>query len=152
MRRLNATTFGGAAFLLFWLGLWAYAARNPMSGQGGPVSYDPMFFPLLLIWLGCLLSLIVLAMGLFKPPAPADADQSWRPAGAAILIIGAYLLLLKPLGFVIASIAMVALLALVLGYRRPLVLALVAVGTTAVVWVLFTQGLRAPLPTWPEGF
>lgn len=152
MQRLNATTLSGGFFLLFWVGLWTYADQLTVNGRGGPISYDPLFFPMLLIQAGAVLSLVVLVTGLMKPQPAFRGSFFGRKIAAAMLIVGAYLLLLKPVGFLLSSVAMILALGSLLGFRRPVVLALVAVGGTALVWVLFTQGLKAPLPTWPEGF
>ncbi len=65
------------------------------------------------------------------------------------LILGAYALLLEPLGFVVSSALMAGALTLYLGNRNIFILFLVIVGIPLAIFFIFTRALRVSLP---EGF
>jgi len=90
----------------------------------------------------------------FLAPAEGTPDEGAHPASAlrAASAMGAtvaYILLLVPLGYLLATPIFVAMALVVMKERRPLV-----VGTTAILWticsyVIFAQFLSVRLPLGP---
>ena len=159
MRRLlSPTSLAALAFLMFWGIMAFWAARSPLAGQATDLAYDALFYPGLLILIGSALAVAVLVIGiltksdgegLVNTRNAAESGQSGVEAVHAAGLATAFVLLLEPLGFFLTSALFVVAFSFVFGFRRlPVVLAL-AVGTSLAVWLLFTQGLRAPLPEWP---
>lgn len=62
------------------------------------------------------------------------------------LVAGIYALLFKTIGFPLLSAVTLAVLLLVFGERRPAVIALLSVLTSAAVYLTFVYALRIPLP------
>lgn len=154
MHRLTFTSAVAAGFVTLWVALWVYTSQSPLAGRGGEVSYDPLFYPDLLIKLGCALSALLLIREVFHPGAVEQgvARQHFGRVAGAVLLVAAYLLMMKPLGFLISSTLFFATFGLALGFRRYSLLAGAAVVISWIVWAVFTQLLRAPLPAWPTGF
>ena len=143
----NATVVSGILFLVFWSALLVYTQLSPLAERSGPISYDPLFYPRLLILGGLAISLVVILSGLGTRQQPVELSLRVL---ASMAIVGAYLLLLKPLGFVLTSVALIVTLATYSGYRKPAALIAVALLVTAVTWFIFTEFLKAPLPAWPR--
>lgn len=144
---VNVSTISGACFLVFWIGMYIYAAQSPFAGREGPISYDPLFYPNLLILGGFLLSLIVLIKGLRTKEI--TSKPGFRAFGV-MATAGLYLLLLKQAGFMISSFVLIVVLATFSGYRKPFPLLASAAALTIVTWLVFTQLLQAPLPAFPR--
>ena len=88
--------------------------------------------------------------------APASsAEAGARPAGRVVwvfLILGLYVVALRPLGFGVATALFLAALFHYLGrYPLPVVLAAAGVAAT-VVTAVFRRALSLPLPVGPWGF
>jgi len=62
------------------------------------------------------------------------------------LILGAYALLLEPLGFVLSSALMAGALTLYLGNRNIFILFLVIIGIPLAIFFIFTRALHVSLP------
>jgi putative tricarboxylic transport membrane protein len=62
------------------------------------------------------------------------------------LILGAYALLLEPLGFVLSSALIAGALTLYLGNRNIFILFLVIIGIPLAIFFIFTRALRVSLP------
>ena len=154
MARLNASSIAGAILLVFWLVMFAAARLSPFAGKEVELAYDALLYPSLLIWLGLALSATLLAVGLLHaPPAPAPGDSPQdRKALLAMGSAIAYLALLIPLGFLIDTLLFMVIFAAAFGYRRWHVLIPVSLATTGAIWLLFNEGLKAPLPGLPGAF
>jgi hypothetical protein len=141
------------AIALIWSGLvyWTIPA-----GEGGYVG--PRAFPLFLgLVLSGLSAVLLFRSFLPKPgmrPAEAGEDaqifvtrQEVRLTGGVFLVIIGYGFLLEKLGFALATpIVIVVTLAGVLGLRRPLLIAAIAMGVTAGCWAIFGKLLGVYLP------
>jgi len=141
--------------------VYGYAAFFQLDGllppfmQRNPVW--PSTFPKILSVLGALTALIIL-LGLEKAPASDKTpDIDYRrlheyKLGQALLLLGlmvAYALLLRPLGFLLATTAFLALGGAVLGERKLHILIPVAAVAAGIVWWLVEQVLGIflrPLP------
>lgn len=122
-------------------------------------------------WLG--LTLLILAVMLFfqhdprteETPDEADEQPGEQPGERlgrfddvrveVLVLLGslaAYVLLFEPLGFILATAAYLAGSIWYLGYRRPLVVALIAIGVPFVLYASMTWGLGVVLPRGPLPF
>jgi len=110
-------------------------------------AFSPMFFPRIVLTV--LLGLTALNLAVDLMAREADRPVELMPVlvvGAAFL---AYVLLIVPLGYFIASVGVGVVILLALGLRDPLVvLAVPVVGAGALVG-LFNHVLTMPLPTSP---
>jgi putative tricarboxylic transport membrane protein len=130
-----ALAYGYAAFFTMDAGLPPFMQRNPIW---------PSTFPKVLSVLAILTALVIL-LGLEKPGQAEKApDIDYRRLGQyhlgqALTLIGlmvAYALLLRPAGFLLATMGFLVLGAVTLGERRFHVLIPVALTAAGVVWYL----------------
>ena len=75
-------------------------------------------------------------------------EQVGRPV-LVLLALVAYALLLDPLGFILSTSLFFLATSAILGWRRWLVAAAVAVGSSVAVYAVFTRLLAIPLPPGP---
>jgi putative tricarboxylic transport membrane protein len=85
-------------------------------------------------------SLVVFPSGQVDWPAP---QRMWRQAAALAVLIG-YTIVLRPLGFPLATFALIALLGIILGGAAWKAVLLGAIMAPA-LWALFDQVLGLPL-------
>jgi Tripartite tricarboxylate transporter TctB family len=118
---------------------------------------DMGFVPVVI---GCFVlgvSLLAVARGLISlpqtkglqkgsPAAPADDAGSSKPVVAISTAIFVYPLLLVNLGFILSTSALMAICLWMMHFRGWLACILVAVGSTAVAYVLFGLWLKVYLP------
>lgn len=149
---LFCCVYGYAAFFTMDQLLPPFMQRNPVW---------PSTFPKVLSVLGILVGLVVL-LGLEKPdPAAGEKvpDINYRRLhdynlGQALGLIAAmiaYALLLRPAGFLAATVLFLVAGAMILGERRFTVLIPVACATAAIIWYLVQQVLGiflTPLPAF----
>jgi putative tricarboxylic transport membrane protein len=145
-----ALAYGYAAFFTMDAGLPPFMQRNPIW---------PSTFPKVLSVLAILTALVIL-LGLEKPGQAEKApDIDYRRLGQyhlgqALTLIGlmvAYALLLRPAGFLLATMGFLVLGAVTLGERRFHVLIPVALTAAGVVWYLVEGVLGIflrPLPAF----
>lgn len=91
---------------------------------------------------------------MLKPATAAQLNWRglrWQRLGGLLLLMSLYGMALRPLGFLAASAAFLALSIALLGERRWLRLTGVAVGFTTVFWMLMSYGLGVYLPPLPAG-
>ena len=141
----------GAVAALFGAAVLLHVRTFPELPDGAP---GPALFPGIIGGLFVLFGLVLVAQALAQrraspaTPAAAPADggrTGWVDALAVLGAVALYLLVSPALGFLVTM----ALVLLGLMWRlgaglRTAVPA--AVGTTAVIWVLFEQVLQVPLP------
>jgi putative tricarboxylic transport membrane protein len=85
-------------------------------------------------------SLVVFPTGQVDWPAP---QRMWRQAGALVVLVG-YTMLLKPLGFPLATFALIALIGMILG-GAPWRATLLGAVSAPALWALFDRVLGLPL-------
>ncbi|MEM9146867.1 MAG: tripartite tricarboxylate transporter TctB family protein [Pseudomonadota bacterium] len=153
-----------AALFLVGSVIYGYAAFTyPLLPFERNMAFLPNTWPQVLAVLGAVLSLLIL----IARPEPADeegrvlgritrADLAGLKIGQAVLLVSAmiaYALLLRPFGFLGATVLFIVGTGLLLGERRVLVLILVAVLGAGLVWGL-VDGLLGiflrPLPWFLE--
>jgi putative tricarboxylic transport membrane protein len=129
------------------LGVLVLAFQLPQATAADPVG--PRGFP-------ALLGLVVLACGValaVLPQKAGDAEPRGalapRPLLGAIALTAAYLAVLEPAGYLLATPPYLAALLLVQGGVKPRAMILTALGVPAVLYVLFAVAMRVPLPPGP---
>jgi putative tricarboxylic transport membrane protein len=144
--------YGYAAFFTMDQLLPPFMQRNPVW---------PSTFPKVLALLGILVGLIV-ALGLEKPDpkAPKTAPEiNYRrltdyKLGQALALLGAmvaYALILRPIGFLAATVLFLVAGGLILGERRILALTTISALAAGAVWYLVQEVLGiflTPLPAF----
>lgn len=135
MTRTQAERLAALAILLFSLAyFWlAFSIKVPPSSDDSP--FSARTFPLALGPMGMALSLALI----LRPPdgERVGAGLAWGRAGGLIVLMGFYAAAITPLGFVVTSAVFLAGGFFVLGERRPLVLALVALGVAIGFFAMF---------------
>lgn len=118
-----------------------------------PNTPGPSFFPLVVTVVIVALSAVLLIQALAMerdPPAlqheGATGASDRRLAGFLLVVILAYIVLLPVLGFILATIPFFAVLMVLFGERRPLLVAVGALAMTAVLYGLFRHGFGVFLP------
>lgn len=150
------------ALLLIFGAVWTAVVYLTVP-QGFGDGIGPRAFPLFLGILLVILSALLLLSGYRKghaTPEPANEDDvadstmtrsDVRMICSVFVIIIAYGFLMQKVGFVIATLAVVAAtMWLVLGIRKPIQIAAMAAGLTGGCWLVFGEILGAYLPpgTW----
>jgi putative tricarboxylic transport membrane protein len=154
--KLGRDGIAGLIGLAISLGLMPIAYNLPKLPI---VPVGPGFYPLIVLAFmamtcGLLLLQDVAAQrkSARAPPAetPAQPPRDYRLVAAAFAVVIAYILLLPQLGFRIASALFVAAFQLALDRPKTamqwLMLAAIAVGTSAVTYLVFDQYLSVLLP------
>lgn len=150
------TVVAGVAFLIFWGALATYTALLPGKPHAS-LSYNPTFFPVLLMMLGIAFSLIIIGQGLVadRRPAPvarpAEIPHDVRLVLALIIVVGIYFAAMPIFGFLVTSAVFIPVFTLILGYRNWVAMVALAILGPVTVWLVFTYGLKAPLPTFLGG-
>jgi putative tricarboxylic transport membrane protein len=137
MTRIQGERLAALAILLFALAyFWmAFDIKVPPSSDDSP--FSARSFPLALGPAAAILALILLV----KPSHSDDIGAlrfKWARAAGLIALMGLFALAITHLGFVVTSALFLAGGFFVLGERRPLVLALVALGVSLGFWIMFT--------------
>lgn len=147
----------GAVLVCFGLGVLALAVWLPAATAADPVG--PRGFPVLL-------ALVILACGVALVVAPerpsstggvpdGEAEEEERGALAprpllgAIALTAAYLAVLEPAGYLLATPPYLAALLLVQGRVAPRAFVLTVLGLPVALYVLFSVVMRVPLPPGP---
>jgi putative tricarboxylic transport membrane protein len=136
------------------LGVLALAFQLPPATAADPVG--PRGFPALLglVILACGVALGVLRRRAPTADAPEDAEARGvlapRPLLGAIGLTAAYLAVLEPAGYLLATPPYLAALLLVQrGRVTPRAFVLTVLGVPAVLYALFAVAMRVPLPPGP---
>lgn len=129
---------GVAIFLV--AGLYAWTAQNYTASFGDVLG--PSVFPIMvgIPAMALALSLVVFPGGVTSWPSPARLARQ----AMAIAALLAYAALLKPLGFPLATAAVIAIVAIVLD-GPPLKSLIIGVVGSLSLWVLFDQLLGLPI-------
>ena len=148
MRRKNVI----AAVVLIVFGLtYGYLAWG-LPERSLPNTPGPPFFPLIVSVIVVLLSAALLFQSLGSPDDTAAPDGSVTLPNArrlalwALAAFIAYVVLLMPLGFIVATVPFFAVLMVLFGERRPLLVAVGAVAATVILYVVFRHGFGIFLP------
>lgn len=113
---------------------------------------NPRVFPLVVMWLGTAVALLMVVVRLRQPRDHDDESGSMKVANwLFIIVMSAFLaasyFAWRMFGFLIAAPAIVALLMLVMGeYRHPVRLVLVSIMFPAAVYFIFDRLFIIQLP------
>jgi Tripartite tricarboxylate transporter TctB family len=141
--------WSGVMFLGVGLFFVVWAATYYQMGTA--VRMGPAYFPTLLGGLLVVLGLIVLAESFVAEGANVPRF-AFRPLVMISLGCVAYGYLMKPLGLVLATAALVYICALgghEFKWKEVTVLYIILI---AFSWLVFVKGLTLPFPIWPERF
>lgn len=127
---------------------WETTDPKYADTMGLGVASNPAFYPRILLaaWVG--LSVILMLRGALAQQEVVPAPQVGRLA-ATIGLVALYTGAIFLIGFLFASILLCAALMVVLGFRHPLLVAVIATAGPLAIWYTFVFLLRIPLPTSP---
>ncbi|MGI9348166.1 MAG: tripartite tricarboxylate transporter TctB family protein [Gammaproteobacteria bacterium] len=135
--------------------VYGYAAYNYhlLPFERG-MSFLPNTMPQILSVLGVALSLIILFSSPSHHPAQEQEQQSLDAYKIVrvLSLLGAmvlYALLLRPAGFVLATVFFLAGASWLLGERKIWVMITVALAAALIIWLLTEKGLGIFLKPWP---
>lgn len=144
----------GAIWLCLSVWVWWYVGRY----QGIP-SFDPIgpaYFPrLLALCIGmCAVGLIIEGIvGLMKQGLArrdlresAPSLEGYLRVLKTLLACAAYVFLLEPAGYIIATPVLIAAIMLIYGERQKRRIIGMSLGFTVALWLLFALGLKVLLP------
>lgn len=153
MRRdVTTISFGGVLLALVAF-LWWESTRQELTVLGNGIAYDPLFFPRLLLILGALCGVGIVIDGLLGRSSRKASDIRWGLWIAISVLIGLFFWAIGALGFPVSAFLFVLAFCALLGYRRWIVVPVVALLVSLGVWYVFTAWLQVPLPAtpWLEG-
>lgn len=151
--------FAAVTGVLALLGLLAmsFLVAKPKLLFGRSLSaIEPTLFPYLTLALIVVLSACLVSVVLYRlhrsrlrgalTDDASDNNQDWyKISGFFVLLVG-YGLLLKPLGFLLSSCAVISAMSLMLGNRNWLQVAVLAVVSPICLYLLATRGMLVSLP------
>jgi len=151
---LNIDRIVALAILAFSVGYGYLAWIHPLLPFEQRMPFKPNTLPLGLAVLGIVFSLATLVFE-SRDDLPEDA-QGWRAFDwtrtlALVVLMVAYALLLRPLGYIPSTIAFLVIGGVVLGERKLWLLGLVATIVAIGTWYIVQQGLGiylVPLPAF----
>jgi hypothetical protein len=141
--------WGGLMFLAFGLFFAVWATVNYQMGTA--VRMGPAYFPTVLGALLALLGLLILIPA-FAMEGPKVPKIEFRPLLLVLLGCIAYGYLMKPLGLIVATIALIFITALGGHEFKFKEVALLCVVLIVFSVLVFVKGLTLPFPLWPEAF
>ncbi len=154
--RINFNTKVAIFLILFSVAFYVlipYQIAKPKLFMGRALmGMKPTLFPRLTMigLLGLSVWYFIQSFNLWEKNLFKELDRkSLTRIVVTFLILGAYALLLEPLGFVVSSALTAGALTLYLGNRNIFILFLVIVGIPLAIFFIFTRALRVSLP---EGF
>jgi putative tricarboxylic transport membrane protein len=114
----------------------------------------PSSFPKIVSSLGIVAGLLLVFSSIKPTERPADVIEAikhyqWRPAISLLVMMVAYALLLRPMGFIITTFIFLSLGAIVLGERKLPLLLIIALCCAGGIWYLVQQVLGIYLRPWP---
>ena len=140
-----------AGLMFFGVGVFFMVWSISFYQMGSAVRMGPAYFPALLGGLLAVLGAIVLA-GSFAVEGPPVPPFSFRPLILLSVGVVLYGYLMKPLGLVGATAALVYVSAAgghEFNWKEVTVLYIVLILFS---WLVFVKGLTLPFPVWPEMF
>ena len=144
MRRKNII----AGVVLIFISLWYGYLTSELPVRTLPNTPDPSFFPWINTIILLLLSVSLLVQGLFFTE---EGESKIDPVARRLVITSlalffGSLLILPPLGFVVASIPFFAAMMVLFEERRPIWVASSSIAVTVVLFSVFRYGFGVLLP------
>lgn len=136
------------------LGIYLLLSARGISVPAGEHSIGPRFFPYVvggvLVVVGLWLVVAVLRGDRAEAEAGEDVDDQastdWRTLGVIAAVLAGYVVLVQPLGYLLATIGLFAGMAWSLGARSWRSLVLVSLLVPFATYLLFTRALGIYLP------
>lgn len=132
-------------------GLFAHSFASRYDSMGIGSSVSPVFYPRILLGLWMALSVIVLAQAFLRPGGAGQAQRSWAAPLTIMAAVAGSIWAMRYLGYIGIAAPLAFICGWLLGYRRPLILILVALVIGLASWWLFDRALGIPLPRWRLG-
>jgi len=132
-----------------------YEAKKPYYEAGvADLGVSPVFFPLLLIYIWLVLSILILTRGLIlrKKQQPTKIQINFIKSLKGFLIVCLYAYLMPILGFYLASVFFSLSFMTVFGYQRKFPLLTISFLFPLLLWYIFTFLLNVSLPVSPWFF
>ena len=151
MARRNIT----AAIVLLAICAWYAWLAAGLPERHVPNTPGPSFFPYVIVSLVAVLALSLLInglMGVRNARLEAVSDGIGTLGAVMLGVFLCYLAVLPVIGFVLASILFFAVLMVLYGSRRPVVIGLASVLIPLGLFVLFRYGFQIVLPRGAWGF
>lgn len=146
---VNPVRIGAIALFLIAAALFASSfmmdAGEPMYGDVSTVFVPRMF---LIVWMVVAALIAVRADGSGEEDAPF-ANVAWGRLWTIIAIVAITSVAMIEIGFVFACIPAFIIFVTVLGYRRYGVTVVIGAVFVLVLWLLFLEVFRLPLPISP---
>ena len=135
---------GALIMLLFSLAYGYLATRIPLTFLAQQEFFTPRTMPYALAVAGTLLSFLILVLPVADPKGGRSLLQetrgmAWTPAILLILLMVLYGLVMKWLGFIIASVLFLVAGFYILGERRIMRMLLAAIPLVVVLWLLMSK-------------
>ena len=147
------------SLLLLAFEIWAYTQTLAIKAAKNAAVQPSVFPQIMIIGMGVftvvLLVQSVIKLAKLKPDDPLAAraetinfikDKGVLAALFVILLCAAYVYFFKDLGYVVVSILLSAVLMWLIGTRKPLQLALIAILVPLVMWLIFYKLLSVNIP------
>lgn len=155
--RINFNTVLASACVLFSIFLFlvipSEVERPPVLFGTSAASLDPAFFPHLVATCFLLVGLWYLRESFRLNDANGFRGlkrDNYVSIGFTAVMFVVYASILQPLGFVLSSALVVAVLSIFYGARNWISIVIVAIGVPAVVYVVFRRVLTVALPEFPD--
>lgn len=137
----------GAVLVGFGLFVAIYAGRH--YDFGTTASMGPGYFPVVLGSILAGLGALIMLLSMRRVPGtPWQAPVGLRPLIAVLLAVLVFALLIVKLGLVPATIALTLVASLGEPTLRPQRALLLGVGLALLSWLIFSVGLKMPLPAF----
>ncbi len=147
-RSKNSDIILGGSFLVIGVVLLILSYLEAETVFVLPGDAPPFLVPKIYLYLWIAISIVILGGGLFGQGAPLPKVNLRRlfyvTAGVAVSAA-----LMAVLGFLIAGALSVCVTTWLLGYRKPVVVALTGIGSVVSIWLLLSIFADLPLPAMP---
>ena len=132
------------------LGIVVIAAAAGFPENRSAVDPGAAYFPTLMAILLIVLCLALIVRSLMGKGVDVNEEilitAGWKRMGLGLLLFAAYCPLFVPLGFIVDSTLLIFLGMLLLENRKYVQMALISVGMSVVIYLLFARVLGAQLP------
>jgi putative tricarboxylic transport membrane protein len=154
---INFNTVLAAGCVLFSIFLFlvipSEVERPPVLFGTASAALDPAFFPRLVATCFLMVGLCYLYASFRLNDTNGFRGlkrSNYVSIGFTTVMFIVYASILQPLGFILSSALVVAVLSIFYGARHWTMIALVAIGVPAVVYVIFRRILTVALPEFPD--
>jgi len=137
--------YSGLLFIFFGLLALIVSRSYPI---GTAMHMGPRYFPTIIGGLLVLLGLVIVVIGLLKTGREINVWAA-RPIVMVLASVVAFAFMVRPLGLVLATLALVVISCLGLSGSRLRDIVVLSLLLTALAVVIFIYGVGLPLTVWP---